>query len=48
MSDEVDYRPQDLRRKATRRQRGRVVLVESLDGLPKPSRPCQGIGIYTT
>src|SRR5271166_6054586 len=45
MRDEVDYRPQYLWRKATSRQRGRVILVESLDGLPKPSRPCQGEGI---
>ena len=45
MSDEVDRRPQYFRRKATRQQRGRVILVESLDGLPKPSRPCESEGI---
>ena len=45
MRDEVDCRQQDIRCKATRRQRGRVILVESLDGLPNPSHPCQGEGI---
>ena len=42
MGDEVDRRPQDLWRKATRRQGGRVISVERLDGLPEPSRFRQG------